>query len=269
MSLEATRAADRTRWTAAGSSSNGSRILPEETPIALVHDGSTTAVMMGTPGDLEDFGVGFSLSEGIISAPNEIRDIEIANSPLGLEVRMWLSAERTQRLAARRRRLAGPTGCGLCGLESLEDVRRDLPSIRADLVVSPGELLQAMACLEAAQSVGKVTRAVHAAGLWRRDSSIVLREDVGRHNALDKLLGAVVRSEAERVGVLVLTSRISIEMIQKACVLGAPILCAMSAPTSLAVRMAEAAGLTLVCVARADGFEVFTHPQRINLSGGA
>src|SRR3978361_2009530 len=112
MSLEATRAAERTRWTAAGSSSNGSRILPEETPIALVHDGSTTAVMMGTPSDLEDFGLGFSLSEGVIQTPDEIRDLEVFTSEVGVEVRMWLTADRTRDLAARRRRLAGPTGCG-------------------------------------------------------------------------------------------------------------------------------------------------------------
>jgi FdhD protein len=266
MGAQMTNAAERIRWTAAGVPVAGPRVLPEETPIALVHDGSTTAVMMATPGDLEDFGVGFSLSEGIVRAADEIRDLEISTSDLGVEVRLWLTAERTHELAARRRRLAGPTGCGLCGLESLEEVRRLLPPIADGLTVRPEELLEAMASLEAAQTMGKLTHAVHAAALWRRGGAVVLREDVGRHNALDKLVGAVARAGAAGTGVLALTSRVSIEMIQKAAVLGEPIVCAMSAPTGLAVRMADAAGLTLVGIARADGFEVFTHPERVRLS---
>lgn len=266
MSVDITRPTARTRWAASGVAETGARALPEETPIALVHDGSTTAVMMATPSDLEDFAVGFSLSEGIIQTQDEIRDLEISASDLGIEVRMWLTADRTRDLAARRRRLAGPTGCGLCGLESLEDVRRPLPAIADDLTLRPQELLEAMASLERAQIIGKLTRAAHAAGLWRRSEAFVLREDVGRHNALDKLIGAVARRAVTGPGVLALTSRVSIEMIQKAAVLGAPIVCAMSAPTSLAVRMADAAGLTLVGIARADGFEVFTHPARIGLA---
>jgi FdhD protein len=263
MSVAIIWSAERVRWTSTDGISTGARVLPEETPIALVHDGSTTAVMMGTPHDLEDFGIGFSLSEGIVQTRGEIRDLEIVASDLGIEVRMWLSADRTRDLAARRRLLAGPTGCGLCGLESLEDIRRPLSAIGHELVVSPQELLDAMSSLESAQTMGKVTRAVHAASLWKRSEPVVLREDVGRHNALDKLIGAVARAELASAGVLALTSRVSIEMIQKACALGAPIVCAMSAPTSLAVRMADAAGLTLVGIARADGFEVFTHPERV------
>jgi FdhD protein len=266
MSLETTKPADRIRWTAVAAGSAGSRMLPEETPIALVHDGSTTAVMMGTPSDLEDFGLGFSLSEGVIQTPEEIRDLEIFTSEAGVEVRMWLTPDRTRDLAARRRRLAGPTGCGLCGLESLEDVRRKPSPITGEMTVSPQDLLTAMASLEEAQRIGKMTRAVHAAGLWKPGEAIVLREDVGRHNALDKLIGAVARAGGVEPGVLVLTSRVSIEMVQKACVLGAPIVCAMSAPTHLAVRLADEAGLTLAAVARTDGFEVFTHPARLGLA---
>ena len=266
MSVATTHAVDRTRWTTTGDPMTGARVLPEETPIALVHNGSSTAVMMATPDDLEDFGIGFSLSEGIIQSADEIRDLDIATSDLGVEIRMWLDPDRTREWAVRRRRLAGPTGCGLCGLESLADVGRSLHPIVHDLTVRPQDLLDAMVSLENAQVMGKVTRAVHAAGLWRRGESVVLREDVGRHNALDKLIGAVARTGESGPGLLVLTSRVSIEMIQKACVLGAPIVCAMSAPTSLAVRMADAAGLTLVGIARPDGFEVFTHPERVDLS---
>jgi FdhD protein len=266
MTLETVASATRTRWTAAGGASDGERILAEETPVALAHDGSTTAVMRATPADLEDFGIGFSLSEGVVQSADEIRDLEVAVSDLGVEVRMWLTPERTRDLAARRRHMAGPTGCGLCGVESLgEAVRPPQPITDEALTVSGADLLAAMAAMEAAQRVGQVTRAVHAAGLWRRDEPLLLREDVGRHTALDKLIGATVRAGRRGVGVLLLTSRVSVEMVQKAATLGVPIVCAVSAPTALAVRTAKAAGLTLVGVTRTDGFEVFTHPRRVAL----
>lgn len=264
---EATTPAARTRWTVADGASAGERTLAEETPVALAHDGSTTAVMMATPADLEDFGIGFSLSEGVVGSAEEIRDLEVAVSDLGVEVRMWLAADRARDLAARRRRLAGPTGCGLCGVESLGEAVRPPRPIPDDAVTMSGaDLLAAMAAMEAAQRVGQVTRAVHAAALWRPGQPLLLREDVGRHNALDKLVGAAtVRTGRCGDGVVLLTSRVSVEMVQKASVLGAPIVCAVSAPTALAVRTAEAAGLTLVGITRADGFEVFTHPRRVLL----
>jgi FdhD protein len=252
----------RARWTAQDGFQNGTRDLPEEMPIALVHDGSTTAVMMGTPQDLEDFAVGFSLSEGLIQTAEEIRSLEIVRSDLGAEVRMWMTGARTQQLAARRRRLAGPTGCGLCGIESLEEVRRPTTTPGYELAVTPFDIFDALAALEYGQRFGQRTRAIHAAALWSRSQPILVREDVGRHNALDKLIGAAHRTKGAN-GILVLTSRVSIEMVQKAAALGVSIVCAMSAPTSLAVRLADEAGITLVAIARADGFEVFTHARRV------
>ncbi len=244
----------------------GVRAAAEETPIAIVHDGSTTAVMMATPSDLEDFALGFSLSEGIVSRPDELRALDIVENELGVELRVWLEPGTAGRLASRRRLMVGPTGCGLCGVESLVEAMKPPKPIDAlAFKASPEDLLCAMADLEKYQSLARETHAVHAAGLWSARGRLTVREDVGRHNALDKLLGAVARAGASPLGVLVLTSRVSVEMIQKAAVLGAPIVCAVSAPTALAIRVAEASNLTLVAVARQDGFEVFTHPERVVL----
>jgi FdhD protein len=220
--------------------------------------------MMATPADLEDFGLGFSLSEGIVRSPTDIRDVEIHHGPDGIEVRLWLDGDRAAQLAVRRRYIAGPTGCGLCGVDSLAAAAKPARRIaETGFSVTPQALVSAMACLDAAQPLGRATRAAHAAALWRPNGALVVREDVGRHNALDKLIGATCRTGGGFGGVLLLTSRVSVEMVQKAAVLGAPVICAVSAPTALAVRTAEAAGLTLVGVARSDGFEVFSQPQRI------
>ena len=260
------RDAARTRWTVHGVEP-GQRRAPEETAVALVHDASTTAVMMATPADLEDFAVGFSLSEGAIVRVEDIRELDVVAQDLGVEVRMWLAPERAHHVASRRRRLAGPTGCGLCGVDSLaEAVRSPRPVAGEALRVDPAALLAAMAALSNAQPLGRETRAMHAAGFWTPTSGLLaVREDVGRHNALDKLIGARARSGAVdgSDGVVLLTSRVSVEMVQKTAILGAPILCAVSAPTALAIRVAEEAGITLVAVARADGFEVFSHNERI------
>lgn len=263
--MQAATAIPRMRWTSAHGMDAGERVTAEETPVALVHDGSTTAVMMASPSDLEDFAVGFSLSEGVVERADDIRDIDVVASDLGVELRMWLSAGQASRLAARRRRLAGPTGCGLCGVESLAEAHAELPIVSSGLQVDPDQLLGAMAALSERQALGRTTRAAHAAGFWRHAELSAVREDVGRHNALDKLVGAMARENASPDGVILLTSRVSVEMVQKTARFGASILCAVSAPTALAVRAAEAAGLTLVAVARADGLEVFTHPQRVRL----
>jgi len=255
----------RSQWKQGLGPTSGERTLPEEMAVALVHDASTTAVMMATPADLEDFAVGFSLSEGVIDRIEEIRSIEIVESDLGVEARIWLAAGKGLSLAKRRRRLAGPTGCGLCGIDSLSEALRPPRQLPPDdLRIMAESLLMAMNALSRAQRLGQQTRAVHAAGLWTPTKGLIsIREDVGRHNALDKLVGARARAGAPVGGVVLLTSRVSVEMVQKAAVLGASILCAVSAPTALAIRTAQAAGMTLVAVARSDGFEVFSHHERV------
>ncbi|MBS0410940.1 MAG: formate dehydrogenase accessory sulfurtransferase FdhD [Proteobacteria bacterium] len=247
-----------------GAAAPASRLLPEETPVAIVHDAVTYAVMMATPADLEDLAVGFSLTEGVIASPDEIQSLEIVTTDLGVEARLWLAPGRAADLA-RRRLIAGPTGCGLCGVESLEQAARIVSRPLAPLSpVRAAEIHQAVTALEAAQALGKDTRAVHAAGLWRPGQGLVAaREDVGRHNAVDKVAGALARSGEAADGVLVLTSRLSVELVQKAAAMGAPVVAAVSAPTLLAIRAAEAAGVTLAGVVRPDAFEVFTHPHRI------
>ena len=255
----------RRRWSQAGVE-NGERRLAEETAIAIVHDASTTAVLMATPHDIEDLALGFSLTEGVIDSLDQVRGLEVAQSNLGVEARLWLTPDRAERLAARRRRIAGPTGCGLCGVDSLGEAVRPPARVVQDLSVTPDQLLAAMEDLSQSQRLGRETRAAHAAGFWTPDAGLVAgREDVGRHNALDKLAGALARMDARTAGVVLLTSRVSVEMVQKTAAIGAPILCAVSAPTALAVRTAEGAGLTLVAVARRDGFEVFAGARRIDL----
>lgn len=255
----------RRRWSQAGVE-NGERRLAEETAIAIVHDASTTAVLMATPHDIEDLALGFSLTEGVIDSLDQVRGLEVAHSDLGIEARLWLTPDRAERLAARRRRIAGPTGCGLCGVDSLGEAVRPPARVVQDLSVTPDQLLAAMEDLSQSQRLGRETRAAHAAGFWTPDAGLVAgREDVGRHNALDKLAGALARMDARTAGVVLLTSRVSVEMVQKTAAIGAPILCAVSAPTALAVRTAEGAGLTLVAVARRDGFEVFAGARRIDL----
>ena len=178
---------------------------------------------------------------------------------------MWVGAGLLDRLDQRRRSLAGPTGCGLCGLESLAEAVRVPPSVGSGVTVTAADIQAAMAAMPGWQGLNEQTRAVHAAGFWRLEEGIIaVREDVGRHNALDKLSGALARGRVEAgSGMVLMTSRISVELVQKAATAGAAILVAVSAPTRLALQVAETAGMTLVGVARRDGFEVFTHPDRI------
>jgi FdhD protein len=240
-----------------------SRVVPEETPVALVYNGSTHAVMMATPADLTDYGIGFSLSEGIVTRADEITEISTIAHDLGIEIRMWLHDECARRLQGRRRHVAGPTGCGLCGIESLVAALRAPARVTGTLQLDPHWIADAVASLSAAQQLNGLTRAMHAAALYVPERGLqCLREDVGRHNALDKLAGAVARAGCDTArGAVVITSRVSVEMVQKAAAIGAPVLIAVSAPTALAIRAAEQAGLTLVAVARGMEHEVFTAPD--------
>ncbi|MDP9837497.1 FdhD protein [Neorhizobium huautlense] len=244
------------------------RSVPEEVPIAFSYGGSSHAVMMGTPADLEDFATGFSLTEGIITSLAEIETIDVLQEGDGIDVQVTLAEDKEDALRARRRHMAGPVGCGLCGIESIEQAMRPVPNVSAvDLVLSAHDVVAASSALNHAQPLHAQTRAVHGAGFFvPGEGLIAVREDVGRHNALDKLSGAVLRAGRQGgVGAVVVTSRISVEMVQKAAILGAPILIAISAPTALAIRTAEAAGLTLVALARGEDFEIFTHAGRIRL----
>ena len=246
------------------------RPLPEEVPLALVYNGSTLAVMMGTPEDLEDFATGFSLSEGIVTCPADLGDIEVLRHPSGIELRMWLPNNHAHKLAARRRSIAGPVGCGLCGIDSLDQALRQPPPLPRDtLVLTQSDLTAAMEGLRACQPLHDETRAVHAAGFYIPGRGIVAaREDVGRHNALDKLCGALARSGiAPETGAIVLTSRVSVDMVQKCAMFGAPCLIAASAPTTAGVALAETTGITLAARAKTGRAQVFTHAARI-MSGG-
>ncbi len=249
--------------------SEGSRLIPEETALALTFNGGTYAVMMGTPKDLKDFAIGFSLSEGIAKSAEEIDSFDIVELDDGIELRMWLAPTKAELISERRRQIAGPTGCGLCGIDSITEAVRPAAIVAKGQSFTPSDILTAMASLAPLQAINLETRAVHAAAFWTPARGIVaLREDVGRHNALDKLAGALAQTnEPASEGIVLLTSRVSVEMVQKAATIGAPVIAAVSAPTALAVRMAERSGITLVAIARADGFEVFTHPERITTDG--
>jgi FdhD protein len=261
--------ADRRIWRD-GQSGEGARLIPEETAIALTYNGGTHAVMMGTPQDLHDFAVGFSLSEGIVQSPDEIETFDIVELADGIELRMWLKPCRAELVNERRRHIAGPTGCGICGVESIAEAVRPAAMVPKGRSFAPAEIMAAMAGIAVLQQINIQTRAVHAAAFWTPAYGIVaLREDVGRHNALDKLAGALAKENVSASeGIVLLTSRVSVEMVQKTAAIGAPLMVAVSAPTALAVRTADAAGITLAAIARSDGFEIFTHPERIALTQG-
>lgn len=243
-------------------------MVAEECAVALSYNRLSHAVMMATPADLEDFALGFSLNEGILQDRSQLEECEAVVAPEldgGIDLRMWIDESRMGMLETRRRRMAGPTGCGMCGLESLSDAVRPPPAVGAGRTFTSDEIAAAAASLAPAQTLNHATRAVHAAGFWTPDAGLVaVREDVGRHNALDKLSGALAFAGLRAAdGVVVMTSRLSVELVQKAAAMGTPVLVAVSAPTALAVRVATRAGMTLVGVARTDGFEVFCGEGRV------
>jgi FdhD protein len=241
------------------------RVVAEECPVALVYDGTTVAVMMATPCDLGDLAIGFSLTEGFIQSAAEIQSLEIVPGREGIELRIWLTPGSGQRFKARQRRLTGSTGCGLCGIESLSEAARTCSRLDRGISLAPSHVGRAVDALTSAQGLNQITRATHAAGFYLPEGLLVIaREDVGRHNALDKLAGALATASMTGAdGAIILTSRVSVEMVQKTAVVGSSLLVAISAPTALAIRTAEACGITLIGIARGSAFEIFSHPEGI------
>jgi len=238
--------------------------LAEEAAVALVYNGISHAVMMATPLNLEDFALGFSLTEGILSRREELYDLDISTSAHGITLDMRITEPRFLALKDTRRTLAGRTGCGLCGQESLEQAMRPAPRVTSTARLHPREVDAALARLATLQPLNQATGAVHAAGAWL-GGDLLVREDVGRHNALDKLIGALARTQATPT-LLVMSSRASYEIVYKAAVAGIPVIAAISAPTALAVQMADAAGITLIGFARESRMTVYTHPERLTTS---
>lgn len=230
----------------------GQAVLAEEVPVALVFDGVTQAVMMATPCDLGDFLLGFALTEGMIERPSDLLRHELVQQPRGIEARGWLEPLAAKRFSERRRAMAGPVGCGLCGIDSLEQALRPLPRLPrggggGPLGSPAGLAVAALDALRAAQPLHDAVRASHAAGFHTADGLRLAREDIGRHNALDKLAGAMAAAGIDPgTGAIVITSRLSVDLVQKAAMIGARRLIAPSAPSALAVAEARAAGLSLI-----------------------
>jgi FdhD protein len=240
------------------------REVPEEVPVAISHNGATTAVMMATPADLEDFARGFTVTEGIAAAA-DITGIDLVPTAQGIDLQVWLRPDAAARLAERRRRMVGPVGCGLCGIESLEEASRSFPPVTSPLRLTVADILAAAAALTGHQPLHDATRAAHAAGFWVPGRGMVAaREDVGRHNALDKLAGALIlRGIDPASGAAVVTSRLSVDLVQKVAALGMPAILSVSAPTAAALDLADRSGITVAALIRADRFDLFTHPDRI------
>ncbi|MFC0811025.1 formate dehydrogenase accessory sulfurtransferase FdhD [Paracoccus panacisoli] len=244
-------------------------VPPEEAAVAIVIDGASQAVLMATPHDLGDLALGFALTEGLIDSPADVthaETLEVAAPVPGMaahEARLWLRPGLSVRLAERRRSMVGPVGCGLCGVDSIAAALPEVRPVRSDTRLAPATVAAAMAALSDGQRLWRRTPGIHAAALWT-PGAVMVREDVGRHNALDKLGGAVARAGiAPDGGAVAMTSRLSVDLVQKTVRLGAPVLIGAGVPTRLAIAWAEAAGLTLIGRARGDGFDIFTHPQRI------
>lgn len=240
--------------------------LVEEVPVALVFNGVSHAVMLATPTDLEDFALGFGLSEGLLSNPGELFGVDVMQADGGLEVQMEVAAACEMRLKSRRRTLAGRTGCGLCGAESLAQVERPLPTAPCISVGAPA-IAAAQRALQDRQAIQQWTGAAHAAAWCGLDGEVrIAREDVGRHNALDKLIGAMRRAGIDAsAGFVCVTSRASFEMVQKTAMAGAGLLVAVSAPTSMAVATAQACKLALVGFVRESDLVAYTFPERVGL----
>lgn len=242
-----------------------SDFVAEETPVALEFNGISHATMLATPADLEDFAVGFSLSEGIIDSVSDVRGIDVLPQCDGIVVQVEISSACEVRLKTRRRAMAGRTGCGLCGVETLPEVLRPVAPVTNGTSVRIQAVLNAMRDMRARQTLHDITGATHAAGWAGADGVVALvREDVGRHNALDKLIGALARQAMHAGnGIVLVSSRASFEMVQKTAAAGVAVLAAVSAPTALAIRLAHDANVSLVGFMRGDDATLYSHAERI------
>lgn len=247
------------------SATEGEVPVAEEVPVAFVYNGRPHVVMMATPADLEDFAIGFTLSEEIVRSAGEIRHVDAVRYSQGIELQLTVDPAVGERLATRGRQLAGRTGCGLCGVQTIDEALRETPPVNASAPFEIESLWRVEAELAGRQEYNKSTGSMHAAAWATFDGTIrVAREDVGRHNALDKVIGALARSGTDpRDGFVVMTSRASYELVQKAAVAGIPILAAVSRPTGLAIRLADAAGLTLIGLLRGRTANVYAHSERV------
>ncbi len=239
--------------------------VAEEVPVAFVYNGHPFAVMLASPLDLEDFAFGFSLSEGVVAAPDEIGGVEVVPEQQGYSVYVSVPKSRSDALAARQKNLAGGTGCGLCGEQLLENALRPVPSVDSAVQFRAEAVQRAIAALGREHELNRITGAVHAAAWADADGKLRwLREDVGRHNALDKVIGALARGRTDAPsGFIVVTSRASYEMVHKTATARIPLLAAISAPTAFAIRQAHVAGLTLVGFAREGRQTAYTHAARL------
>jgi FdhD protein len=244
---------------------DGFATVAEEVPIALVYNGRPYVVVMGTPSDLEDLGVGFSLTEGVVSSAADIQRLDVVRASHGIELQMEIASDDAARLDERSRGMASRTGCGLCGIASIDDVLRMPARLDHTLEVTREAIWLALDSLSRQQVLNNQTSTAHAAGWATSDGVLrIVREDVGRHNALDKVLGALARTEQRAgAGFIIITSRASYEMVQKAALRGIELVAAISRPTGLAIRLAVASGVTLVGLLRGRTANVHSHPERI------
>ena len=258
------------RW-AQGTTTHTTDQVAEEVPVALVYHNVPHVVMLATPADLEDYAYGFTLSEGLVARSEEIREVEVTQGTDAVDVKISVVWERFTELLHRRRNLTGRTGCGLCGAETAEDAIRDVGKVGPGTPVTVADLHAAIEQLGTLQPINARTGSVHAAAWVVPGKGIQLvREDVGRHNALDKAIGAVIRSRTDVAsGYMLVTSRASYEMVQKCATVGISFLAAFSAPTAFAVRLAQKSGLTLVAFARRDRHVVYANPGRLTGTGTA
>jgi FdhD protein len=252
------------RWSA-GALERAADEVADERPVAFKYHGVSHVVMLATPADLEDLAVGFTLSEAIVAAPAEIRSVALATAGEAIEVNLDIAPERFSALLKRHRNLSGRTGCGMCGAETLADAIREPAALATALTLSSRELQAALGALAPRQALNARTGSIHAAAWVVPGEGVALvREDVGRHNALDKLIGALVRRGEDLArGYVIVTSRASYEIVQKAATVGIPAVVAVSAPTAFAILSAEAFGLTLVGFARPDRHVIYAHGERL------